>query len=379
MGKNLPADALQSVTATINGRPVEQLCHSIYIAEDMYNTFPKSSLVIARDPRFEMQEMLAGQTVEINAKPQTGSALKVSHVVFNAQPQIAQGARGMQGVINGTSPDFQGAIQSRVTKSWKQKNTDEVIKEIHSEVLKSKLPIEVSKGFKQASFTSPSLMPMQAMDKAHSLSGAGSRAFYFQTHENGGKAHCKTLKDLTSKGPKMKLTYNAAAAANEASPGDNTIIYDLQYTGSNAATVKQTQAQGQRYNPSFGQGGVNDKSGQGNQTPGLGVKSSAAKVAFPVVNTIEQDKEKRQIDRDEQNLNNLTASIKILTNLQTDLHAGDVIEVKSGSATYFSDGSPENAASGKWLITAIMHCITMGGGETATNTGRSVIHCIGKL
>ena len=374
---NIPVDCLQSVTATLNGRPILEMASRIVIAEDMGSTFPRSTIFVGRDSRFEMQEALAGQQLSISIQPSSGPALTVSHVVHSAKPSTHPGGKGLTGVINGVSPDYPSSLQKRTKKSWKAKNADSIIKETHSEF--SKYPIEVSSGMKQTSMNGMSQMPLQTIDKAGGLSGTGSRGFYYQTQENGGKAHFKTMKDLTSKGPKASFRYNAAASADESSVSDTTAIYDLHYEGSSISNAKQTEVQGQSYNPSFNKTGKNDKAGQGSTTPGLGLQGGASTTSYPVINTVEQDKEKRLVDRDKQNLNDYSSKLRLLTMLRSDLHVGDVIYVNSGSATYFSDSAPENSATGKWLITAILHSVELGGGDTATHIGRSLINCIGKI
>lgn len=374
-----PIDVLRSVRATLNGRDVLELANRIVIAEDINSTFLRSSIHIARDSRYEMQEAIAGNKVQITIQPQNGPALKVEHVVHKAKPSLHEGAKGLMGTIDGVDEDYTNYITKRITKAWDKKNTDEIIKEIHSEV-GSKKKIEVSSGFKQASFTSPSLMPMKAIEKAGSLSGSGSKGFYYQTHKDGGTTNFKTLKDLASQGPKRRFVYRGAGSADPNSLGDPSTIFDLQYEGSSISTQKQTQAQGKRYNPQFGKFANNDAAGQGLSSPGLGVSSQSANVAFPTINTIEQDRENRHVDRDKQNLNDYTAKLKVLVPICTDVHVGDVIEIKSGSATYFSDANPENSASGKWLVVSLLHNIDLGGREdTPGHTGRTLMHCIGKL
>lgn len=376
---NGPIDKVD-LQCTLNGRPLVELCSRITVAESIHSTFPTTSIEIPHDGRYEMQEALAGQKLNVSIRGSSGSALTVDHVVHSAKPGLHPAGRALTGIINGVSPDYPNAVKERFTKGWYQKNTDDMIKEVHKEGLKSKYPIEVSSGFKQASMTSPSLLPLKAIEKAHSLSGAGSKAFYFQTNQNGGKAHCKTLKDLSKQGPKKSFTYRSNAAADPNSIYDGSTVYDAHYEGSPVSAQKQTEAQGLNYNPSYGKVNQNDKSGQGLSSPGLGVKSEQAKVGHPVINTIEQDKEKRHFDRDQQGLNEYTAKLKLLVPIQTDLHAGDVISFNSGSATMFSDASPDNAASGKWLVASVVHTVETGGKEgTPHHTGRTLIHCIGKL
>lgn len=377
---NQPVDILKNVTATLNGRDILQLASRIIVAEDINSTFQRSMVEIGRDSRYEMQEALAGNPISISIQPQNGPALQVKHSVHLAKPTMHEGGKGLQGVISGVDEDYDKFITKRVTKAWDKKNTDDIIKDIHKEVGSSK-QIDVSSGFKQASMTSPTLMPKQAIDKAGSLSQAGSKGFYFNTHENGGKTHFKTLKDLTKQGPKRTFTFNAAGSADQDTLGDPGTIFDLKYEGSSISTKKQTNAQGQRFNPQFGKFANNDPASKGLSTPGLGVKASEnTKVGFPTINTIEQDKEKRHIDRDQQNLNDYTSKLKILVPIATDIHAGDVIQVNSGSATYFSDASPDNAASGKWLVVSLIHNIDLGGREdTPGHTGRTLLHCVGKI
>lgn len=375
---NDPADKVD-ISATLNGRDVLQIASAITISEDINSTFPRSTIHVARDSRYEMQEALAGHPINITLKSQNGPSLDVKHVVHSAKPQLHETGKGLSGVIDGVHEDFPKYIQQRTTKSWKDKNTDEAIKEIHKEVgAKSKL--EVTSGMKKASFTSPSLMPRQAIEKAQGLSGLGSKGAFFVTHENGGKAHAKTFDDMTKKGPKRKFTYSSTGAANPNSIYDPNNVFDLQYEGSPVTTQKQTEAQGQRYNPSHGKIAQNDKPDKAMSTAGLGVQSAKGKSAFPTVNTVEQDKEKRHIDRDKQDLNKNTAKLKLLVPLATDIHAGDIIEVNSGSATYFnSGGNPDNAASGKWLVVSLVHHTELGGKEgTPHHTGRTILHCIGK-
>ena len=374
-----PIDILKSIKATLNGRDLLPMAKRIIVVEDMNNAFPRSMIEIGNDSGYELQEALAENPIDISIQPQNGPALNVKHVVHSAKPQIRTTGRGLQGIISGVDDDYGKFITKRVTKAWKQKNTDDVIKEIYKETGGSK-KIDVSSGFKQASFTSPSLMPMKAIEKAGSLSGAQSQGFFFNTHRDGGTANFKTMKDLTKQGPKRNFVYKATGSADSSSLGDPSIIFDLQYQGSPISTQKQTKAQGQRYNPQFGKVVNNSKAGEGLSSPGLGVKAADAKVGFPTINSIEQEKEKRHEDRDQQNLNEYTAKLKILVPIATDLHVGDVINVKSGSATMFSDASPENSASGKWLIVSMMHTIETGGNENApSHTGRTLIHCVGKL
>lgn len=375
-----PVDILRSITATLNGRDLIQMSGTIYVAEDINSTFPRSMVQIARDSRYEMQEALAGSKLNISIQPQNGPALTVNHVVHSAKPAMHDGGKGLHGIISGVDDDYSKFIEKRVTKAWDKKNTDEIIKEIYQETGGSK-KVVVSSGFKQASFTSPSLMPKQAIDKAGSLSRAGSKGFFFNTHENGGTANFKTLKDMTAKGPKRRFAYNAAGSADPNTLGDASVIFDIQYEGSSVSAQKQTNAQGQRFSPQFGKTEKNEKASQGLSTPGLGVKAGEAQVGYKISNTIEQERdEKRRSDRDQQNLNEYTAKLKLLVPIATDLHAGDVIEVNSGSATYFSDASPSNSASGKWLIVALMHTVHLGGREEAPgHTGRTLLHCVGKI
>jgi len=375
--KALPADALQSIEVTLSGRPILELCSTIVVSEDMHSHFPKCAAFIGRDSHYELQECKAGDKFTVKIQPSGGPAIEANHVVQKVHPFLHEGGKGMYGAINGVSPDYAKVLDSRVKKSWAKTNTDDIIKQTHQDF--SSYPIEVSKGFKQASMNGMSLLPMQIIKKAGSLSGTGSKGFYFQTHENGGKAHFKTMEDMTKKDAKAKFVFNAAASADQASIVDNNKIYDLHYQGSSISNKKQTEAQGENYNPSFGKQSKNDKAGQGSQIPGLGINSSPAQVAFPVVNSPEQEKEKRMVDRDQQNLNDYTSRLKILVNMRSDLHVGDVIEVQTGSATNFSDASPDNSASGKWLITALMHVAEPGGGPSATHIGRSIIHCVGKI
>lgn len=377
MAGNLPAEGINSIKATLNGRPVLELCTRIIIAEDMNSVFPRCSLVVARDPRFEMQEMLSGQPVKITIQPSQGPTLNIDHVVHSAKPNAHKGGKGLSGIIDSVSPDYPNVLQNRIKKSWSKKNADSIIKEIHEEF--SKYPIEVSKGFKQTSMNGMSLLPLQTITKAGDLSGAGSKGFYFQTNEEGGKAKFLTLEDMTKKGPKMKFTYNTAASADASTLFSQTFVYDLEYQASSISNLKQTKAQSRAYVPSFVKTDKTDKAGSGSSIPGLGVKATDATSAYPILNTIEQDKEKRMVDTDQQNLNDYTSKLKLLVNICTQLHVGDVIEVDSGSATYFSDASPKNAASGKWLITALMHSIEPGGGPSGINLGRTLIHCIGKI
>jgi hypothetical protein len=376
-----PVDVLKNVTATVNGRDVVQLASRIIVAEDINSSFVRSSIEVARDSRYEMQEALAGNQVQINIQPQNGPSLTASHVVHSAKPSLHKTAKGLTGSIVCIDEDYGKCfISKRVTKAWDKTNTDKAIKEIHEEV-GSKKKLEISPGFKQASFTSPSLMPMKAIEKAGGLSGAQSKGFYYQTHKDGGSAYFKTMDDLSKQGPKKQFVYKGAGSADMGSLGDASTIFDIHYEGSSVSTQKQTEAQGQRFNPQFGKFANNDAASRGLSTPGLGVDSKqAAKVGFPVVNSPEQDKEKRHIDRDQQNLNKYTAKLQLLVPIATDIHAGDVIEVKSGSATYFSDANPDNAASGKWLVVSLMHSVEIGGrGETPGHTGRTILHCVGKI
>ena len=376
---NFPIDKVD-LQCTLNGRNLLELCSRISVAESIHSTFPTTSVEIPHDGAYEMQEALAGQKLNLSIRGASGSALTVNHVVHSAKPGLHQAGRALTGVINGVSPDYPNAVKERVTKGWSKKNADQIIQEIHKEGLKSKFPLEVSSGMKQASMTSPSLLPLKAIEKAHKLSGTGSRAFYFQTTENGGKAHCKTMKDLTKQGPKKSFTYKSTGAADPNSIYDPTTVYDAHYEGSPVSAQKHTQAQGMNYNPSYGKTGKNEKAGQGLSTPGLGVQSGQANVAYPVINSIEQNKEKRHFDRDQQSLNDYTAKLKLLVPIQSDLHAGDVINFNSGSATMFSDANPNNSASGKWLVASVIHTVETGGKEgTPHHTGRTLIHCIGKI
>ena len=376
-----PIDVLKNISATLNGRDIVHMSNRIIIAEDMNSSMTRSLIEVGRDSRYEMQEALAGNPLKITVQPQNGPSLTCNHVVLSAKPQMHSTAKGLQGIINGVDEDYKNMINKRITKGWKQKNTDAVIKEVHQE-MGSKKKIEVSPGFKQATFTSPTLMPKQVIDKAGSLSQAGEKGkgWYYTTNKDGGTAYFKTLKDLSSQGPKRTFNFRATGASDPNTLGDPTVVFDLQYEGSSVSNQKQTEAQGQRYNPQYGKTEKNDASGRGLSTPGLGVQSEKAMVGFPVINSIEQNKENRHIDRDQQNLNDYSSKLKILVPIATDLHVGDVIQVNSGSATYFSDASPNNAASGKWMIVSLIHNIDLGGTEeTPGHTGRTLLHCIGKI
>lgn len=375
---NDPIDKVD-LTCTLNGRPLVEVCSRVTICESIHSTFPTTSVEIPRD-HYETQECKAGDKLNISIRGASGSALQVQHDVHSAKPAFQPDGKGMSAVVNGVSPDYKNAVSERVTKGWNKKNTDQIIQEVHKEGLKSKYPLEVSSGFKQASMTSPSLLPLKAIEKAHGLSGAGSKAFYYQTNQDGGKAHCKTIKDLAKQGPKKSFTYKSTGAANEGSIYDASTVYEVQYTGSPISAQKQTEAQGMNYSPSHAKVTKNEKSSQGLSASGLGVQSKEAKVAYPVINTPEQEKEKRQIDRDQQSLNDYTAKLMLLVPIQTDLHAGDVISFNGGSPTSFSDSSPNSAASGKWLVASVVHTVETGGKEgTPHHTGRTLIHCIGKI
>jgi hypothetical protein len=374
-----PVDILKNLSVTVKGRDVLELASRIIIAEDINSTFPRCMVEIGKDSRYEMQEALAGEEMSVTIQPQNGPSLQCKYTVHSAKPGLNEDGKGLSGFISGVDEDYSKFIGNRVTKAWDKKNTDDVIKEIHKEIGSQK-KIDVSSGFKQASFTSPSLMPMKAIEKAGALSGVESRGFYYNTHRDGGSSNFKTMKDLASQGPKRQFVYNGAGSADMSTLADPSVIFDLQYQGSSISTQKQTKAQGQRYNPQFGKFDKNDKAGSGLSTPGLGVKEAEAKVGFPVINSPEQDKEKRHIDRDKQNLNEYTSKLKILVPIATDIHVGDVIDVKSGSATYFSDASPENSATGKWLVVSLIHNIDPGGREdTPGHTGRTLLHCVGKI
>lgn len=376
-----PVDVLKNVSATLNGVDVFQIASKIIIAEDMTSTLPRCMIEVGRDSQYKIQEALAGNPININVQPQNGPALQCKYVVHSAKPSLHQTGKGLEGAILGVDEDYTKLIGERIKGGWKQTNTDSAIQDIHKKMGSNK-KIEVSQG-KQASFTSPNLMPQQAMIKAASLSRSGEdgHAFHYYTHKDGGTAYMKTLKDLTKQGPKATYNYKGTGAADPNSLGDPTVIFELHYEGSSVSNQKTTNAQGQRFNPQYNKFEKNDKAGQGLSTPGLGVKAADAKVAYPVVNSIEQEeKEKRHVDRDQQNLNKYSSKLKILVPIATNIHVGDVIQVNSGSATYFSDANPNNAASGKWLVTSLMHVIHPGGNEkTAGHTGRTLLHCIGKI
>ena len=374
-----PVDVIRSITATLNGRDLLPLSSRIVVAEDMGSTFTRATIYIARDSRYEMQEALAGAPVNISIQPQNGPALQCKFVVHSAKPQMHEAGKGLFGTIDCVDEDFPKAASARIQKGWKQKNADDIIKEVHKEMGSGK-PIEVSSGMKQATMTSGTGMPLEIIRNAGHRSNAKSRGHYFNTNKNGGTSNFKTMKDLTSQGPKRNFTYNAAGSANPNSLGDPSTVFDMQYQGSPVTAQKQTNAQGKRFNPQFGKFANNSKASTGLSTPGLGVKAGEPKVLFPVVNSIEQEKEKRHEDRDQQNLNEYTAKLRLLVPLSSDIHAGDIINLNSGSATYFSDASPNNAASGKWLVSSLMHVVELGGkGDTAGHTGRTLLHCIGKI
>lgn len=373
-----PIDILNSLSCSLNGRDCLEMLSEIHVFEDMTSAFPRS-IVAFQDPRFEAQESLSGNPLNITIQPKNGPALDVKHQVHSVKPKFHDGGKRISGFVCGVDEDYSKFLTSRTTKAFDKKNTDEAIKEVYSEA-GGKKKCEVSPGFKQASFTLPTLTPYEAIRKCGDLSGAGSKGFFFCTHKDGGSANFKTMKDMTRKGPKRSFKYNAAGSADPSTLNDPSVIFDLEYEGSPISAQKQTNAQGQRFNPQFGKFDRNDKASQGLSTPGLGVKAETAKVGFPTINTIEQDKEKRQIDRDKQNLNEYTAKLKILVPIATDLHVGDVIQVDSGSATYFSDANPQNSASGKWLIVSLMHTVHLGGKEDAPgHTGRTLMHCVGKI
>lgn len=375
-----PVDVLKSVTATLNGSDVFQISSKIIVVEDMTSTIPRCMIEFGRDSQYKVQEAQAGDSINIKVQPQNGPALDCKYVVHSVKPSMHATGKGLQGALLGVEPDYTELISSRFKGGFKQKNTDDAIKEIHNK-MGSKKKIEVSKG-KQATFTSPNLMSQQAMIKAASLSGAGEdgHAFHYYTNKDGGTAYLKNLKDLTKGGVKATYNYKGTGAADTNSLGDPSVIFELHYQGSSISNQKQTNAQGQRFNPQYGKFEKTDKAGQGLSSPGLGVKAADAKVGFPVINSIEQDKEKRHTDRDQQNLNKYSSKLQILVPIATNIHIGDVIQVNSGSSTYFSDANPDNAASGKWLVTSLMHVIYPGGNETtAGHTGRTLLHCIGKI
>lgn len=375
-----PIDVLKGLTATVKGRDVLQLASKIIVAEDMSSTFPRCVVEIGKDSRYEMQEALSGEDMEISIQPQNGPALQCKYKVHSAKPALNDDAKGLSGYINGVDEDYSKCISNRVTTSFDKKNTDDAIKEVHEKHIGSSKKIEVSSGFKQASFTLPTLMPLKAIEKCGDLSGSGSKGFYFNTHRDGGTSNFKTIKDMASKGPKRQFVYNGAGSADMNTLGDPSTIFDLQYQGSSISNQKQTKAQGQRFNPQFGKFANNDQASSGLSTPGLGVKEADAKVGRPIVNSPEQDKEKRLIDSDQQNLNEYSSKLTVLVPIATDIHVGDVIDIKSGSATYFSDASPENSASGKWLVVKLMHIVDPGGRESNPgHTGRTLLHCVGKI
>jgi hypothetical protein len=373
-----PIDILSNVSCTLNGRNFLEMCSEIYIVEDMSSAFPRA-ICRFQDPRAETQEISSGDQFTCTIQPKNGPPLSVKHLVHSAKPQFDDGGKRLHGMVCTVDEDFSKFLK-RTTKAFDKKNTDDAIKEVYKDVGGSK-KCEVSSGFKQASFTLPSLMPYEAIRKCGELSGTGSKGFFFCTHKDGGTANFKTMKDMASKGPKKKFTYNSAGSADPNTLGDPSVVFDLQYEGSPLSAQKQTNAQGLNFNPQYGKFEKNDKAGKGLSTPGLGVKAEEAKVGFPVINNIEQAKnDKRQSDRDQQNLNEYTSKLKILVPIATDIHVGDVIEIDSGSSTYFSDASPSNSASGKWLVVSLMHTVYLGGKDDAPgHTGRTLMHCVGKI
>jgi hypothetical protein len=381
MSSSYPIDKVD-LTCSVNGRSLLELTGTVCIVEDIHSTWPRSSIHIANDPRHETQYFKAGDQISINVTPQSGTALKVGHVVHNSNMKLKPAGRAHAGVISGVSPDLEKAVTERFTKGYGSggQNIDKHAQDIHKEVLKSKFPLETGEGMKKASAVYSTLMPTEALKKAGRLTGTGAPAFYYQTNENGGKAHFKTLNDLTKKGPKRTFKVNSTAASNPNSLYDATTVYDHEYNSSPITTKKQTEAQAKTYVPEYGKTANTQKSGQGLSSPGLGVNSAEAKAAMPITNTKEQQDQKRYEDATQQDLNPYTATLKLLVAIATDLHAGDIIQFDSGSSTYFDDASPNNSASGKWMIASLMHTIETGGKSgTPYHTGRTLLHCVGPI
>lgn len=381
MSSSYPIDKVD-LTVQVSGRNLVELTGTVCIVEDIHSSWPRSSIHIANDPRHETQYFKAGDDISINVTPQSGNPLKVGHVVHDANMSQQASAKAHRGVISGVVKDLGEAAAGRFTKGYGAggQNIDKHVEDMHKEVLKSKVPFEAGKGMKKASAVYPTMMFKEATGKASDLNGTGYKAFYYQTHQNGGKAHFKTMKDMTSGGPKASFKVNATAATNPNSIYDPSTVYDHEYRTSRITAKKQTQTQTNTYVPEHGKTAKTEKSGQGLSSPGLGITAGEAKSAFPITNTKEQQDQKRFEDASKQDENPYTATLKLLVPIATHLHAGDVIDFSSGSSTYFDDASPNNSASGKWLITSLMHTIETGG-KTGTpyHTGRTLLHCIGPI
>lgn len=381
MSSSYPIDKVD-LQCSINGRSLLELTGTVCISEDIHSTWPRSSIHIANDPRHETQYFKAGDQLSIGVTAQTGPSLKVGHVVHSADIRLKPAGRAHAGVINGVSPDISNASSQRFTKGYGGggQNIDKHAQDIHREAIKSKYPLETSPGMKKASAVYSTLMPKEALKKASALNGTGSKAFYFQTHENGGKAHFKTLKDMAGKSPKMSYKVVSTGAADPSSIYDPSRVFDHVYKTSRVTDQKQTKAQTNTYVPEYGKTAKTTKSDQGLSTSGLGVNSVDAKVGMPITNTKEQQDQKRYEDATQQDLNPYTATLKLLVPIATHLHAGDIIDFKPGSGSYFDDASPDGASTGKWMITSLMHTIETGGKSgTPYHTGRTVLHCIGPI
>lgn len=378
---NYPIDKVD-VTCSVNGRSLLELTGTICIAEDIQSTWPRSSIHIANDPRHETQYFKAGDQISINVTPQNGTPLKVGHVVHNANIRQKPAGRAHAGVISGVSPDLEKAVTERFVKGYGSggQNVDKHAQDIHKEALKSKYPLEVGQGMKKASAVYPTLMPKEALKKAARLNGTGSPAFYYQTNENGGKAHFKTLKDLASKGPKARFKVNSTGAADPNSILDQSNVYDHEYQTARLGEKKYTESQTKSYVPEHGKVANTQKSAAGSSAPGLGINSGEAKGAFPITNTKEQKDQQRYDDSKQQEQNPYPATLKLLVNISTHLHAGDIIDFDSGSGSYFDNANPNNSATGKWMITSLLHTVETGGkAGTPYHTGRTLLHCIGPI
>lgn len=382
MSSSYPIDKVD-LTCSINGRSLTELVGTVCVAEDIHSTWPRCSIHIANDPRHETQYFKAEDKCSITVSPQNGTPLKVDQVVYNANMRLKAAARSHAGVINTSAADLKNAATQRHTRGYAGggQNVDKHAQDIHKDTLKSKLPLEVGQGMKKASVVYPSVMPREAFKIAGEHNGTGSPAFYYQTNENGGKAHFKTLKDLASKGPKASFKVKATGAADPNSIYDPTVVYDHEYSSTrlvDAAKSQQTQAK--TYVPEYGKTANTSKSSEGLSKPGLGINSGEAKTAMPITNTKEQQDQKRFEDATKQQQNPYTATLKVLVNIATHLHAGDIINFDSGSGSYFDNASPNNSATGKWMITSLLHTVETGG-KTGTpyHTGRTLLHCIGPI
>lgn len=381
MPNSNPIDTLDGASVFLDGREVTGFVRRFTISQSIEQPL-MTSYVEFTDIRYQSQQSPAGAKLQINVRPNNNRELKLDHIVEKIDnTSIAPTGKFLAGDVRGVPPEYKDFVVKRITKSYEGNPPEKIVESVLKDVGTKKKLFSGSYKTVPAQFLANRNSPLEVIDKSKKYPGTGS-ALYFYEDPNG--FNLKSVDELIKQQPKAYLIYDHAASTNIArsmtSPNN---IFDIQFDyGSYGDTLKENQGQDTLVNPSGNQFNPGDKA----PTVGPGEKSrlmrdlDQTQTNMYIRNSTEQFRAKRGQDfsKQDQSLSKLTAKAKILVTLRTDITAGCVVEVKTGSGTGFSDSNPNMSHDGKWLVKKITHVCDFTDGAGAPY-GRSIIECIGKI